>query len=77
MKNILLAITLFLSAFMYAADTEILYLSGTGLGNEKEWKFYCTEGNKGKKWSKIKVPSQWELQGFGEYTYGRWYKAVS
>ena len=75
MKNILLAITLFLSAFMYAADTEILYLSGTGLGNEKEWKFYCTEGNKSKKWSKIKVPSQWELQGFGEYTYGRWYKA--
>ena len=23
---------------------------------------------------KIEVPSQWELQGFGEYTYGRWYK---
>ena len=25
------------------------------------------------KWSKIEVPSQWELQGFGEYSYGRWY----
>lgn len=25
------------------------------------------------KWSKIEVPSQWELQGFGEYTYGRFY----
>ena len=75
MKNIFLAIALFISAFVSAADTELLYLSGTGLGNEKEWKFYCTEGNKSKKWSKIKVPSQWELQGFGEYTYGRWYKA--
>lgn len=75
MKNIFLAIALFMSAFVSAADTELLYLSGTGLGNEKEWKFYCTEGNKSKKWSKIKVPSQWELQGFGEYTYGRWYKA--
>lgn len=25
------------------------------------------------KWSKIEVPSQWELQGFGEYTFGRFY----
>ncbi|MDR2413509.1 MAG: beta-galactosidase, partial [Odoribacteraceae bacterium] len=24
-------------------------------------------------WEKIPVPSQWELHGFGEYTYGRWY----
>lgn len=58
-----------------AQQTETLYLSGTGLGNEKVWKFYCTEGSNSKKWNKIKVPSQWELQGFGEYTYGRWYKA--
>ena len=75
MKNIFFLLLLFMSAFVSAADTELLYLSGPGLGNEKEWKFYCTEGNKSKKWSKIKVPSQWELQGFGEYTYGRWYKA--
>lgn len=27
-----------------------------------------------RRWSKIEVPSQWELQGFGTYTYGRWYK---
>ncbi len=25
------------------------------------------------KWSTIEVPSQWELQGFGEYTFGRFY----
>jgi hypothetical protein len=58
-----------------AQQTQTLYLSGTGLGDEKVWKFYCSEGSNSKKWSKIKVPSQWELQGFGEYTYGRWYKA--
>ena len=39
-----------------------------------KWDFYCTEGRNSGKWKKIEVPSQWELQGFGEYTYGRWYK---
>ena len=56
-----------------AQQTEIQYLSGTGLNNEKIWKFRVSEGMNSGKWSKIKVPSQWELQGFGEYTYGRWY----
>ncbi|MFT3753199.1 MAG: glycoside hydrolase family 2 TIM barrel-domain containing protein [Paludibacter sp.] len=65
---------LFLTTALFAQQTETQYLSGTGLGNEKVWKFYCTAGMNSKKWSKIKVPSQWELQGFGEYTYGRWYK---
>lgn len=64
-----------LTSTVLAQRTEIQYLSGTGLGNEKSWNFYCTAGLNSKKWSKIKVPSQWELQGFGEYTYGRWYKA--
>jgi beta-galactosidase/beta-glucuronidase len=58
-----------------AQQTETLYLSGTGLGDEKEWDFICSGGCNANKWSKIKVPSQWELQGYGEYTYGRWYKA--
>ena len=61
--------------FSHAQQTEKQYLSGTGLGHEKVWKFYCSAGMNSKKWSTIKVPSQWELQGFGEYTYGRWYKA--
>lgn len=38
------------------------------------WQFRVSEGNNSGRWSKIEVPSQWELQGFGEYTYGRWYK---
>ncbi|NDV63647.1 glycoside hydrolase family 2 TIM barrel-domain containing protein [Bacteroides sp. 224] len=53
--------------------TETLYLSGKGLGDTKTWKFYCNEGMNSGKWTKIEVPSQWELQGFGEYCYGRWY----
>jgi len=69
----IIALLLFSTA-VFAQQTETLYLSGIGLGNEKVWKFYCTAGMNSKKWSKIKVPSQWELQGFGEYTYGRWYK---
>ena len=57
-----------------AQQTERRYLSGTGLGNTVTWQFRCSEGRNSGKWSKIEVPSQWELQGFGEYTYGRWYK---
>lgn len=56
-----------------AQNTETLYLSGTGLGNTVTWDFYCSGGMNSGKWSKIEVPSQWELQGFGEYTFGRFY----
>ena len=74
-KSIYIMVLLVYALLSYANKTETLYLSGTGLGDEKIWKFYCSDGMNSKKWSKIKVPSQWELQGFGEYTYGRWYKA--
>lgn len=57
-----------------AQETERQYLSGTGLGNTVTWQFRVSEGRSSGRWSKIEVPSQWELQGFGEYTYGRWYK---
>jgi len=62
------------SLSIFAQQTEIQYLSGTGFGQTTEWDFYCSDGANSQKWSKIEVPSQWELQGFGEYTYGRWYK---
>lgn len=74
MKKKLLFVIYLFPLFSFAQQTETLYLSGTGLNNEKEWRFYCTDGMNRNKWSKIKVPSQWELQGFGTYTYGRWYK---
>lgn len=67
----------FLSAIstiaILAQQTEIQYLSGTGLNETVEWDFLCSDGQNSGKWSKIGVPSQWELQGFGDYTYGRWY----
>lgn len=49
-------------------------LSGEGYGQTVDWDFFCSGGNNSGKWAKIAVPSNWELQGFGEYTYGRWYK---
>ena len=46
------------------------YLSGTGCDDMVEWDFYCTGGRNSGKWTKIGVPSCWELQGFGTYQYG-------
>ena len=73
MKKITLLLTLFCFLNATAQQTETVYLSGTGLGDTKTWDFHCSEGMNSGKWSKIEVPSQWELQGFGEYCYGRWY----
>ncbi|HCC69853.1 MAG TPA: beta-galactosidase [Bacteroidales bacterium] len=53
-----------------AQDTQLKYLSGTGNDNTVAWEFYCSEGMNSGKWTTIPVPSQWELQGFGSYTYG-------
>lgn len=50
--------------------TERQYLSGKGCDDMVEWDFMCTDGNNSGKWSKIGVPSCWELQGFGTYQYG-------
>lgn len=71
----LLLLFLFVSSSLlsYSQSDEIIYLSGTGLNDTKKWDFYCTKGMNSGKWSKIEVPSQWELQGFGGYTYGRFY----
>lgn len=74
-KHFLVTILILLAALsVQAQQTERQYLSGTGLGNTVTWQFRCSEGRNSGRWSKIEVPSQWELQGFGEYTYGRWYK---
>ncbi|MBK0369268.1 glycoside hydrolase family 2 TIM barrel-domain containing protein [Flavobacterium agrisoli] len=61
----------------WAQQTEKILLSGKDFEHPVQWDFYCTDGNKSKTWSKINVPSQWELEGFGEYTYGRWYKELN
>ena len=51
-------------------ETQRLYLSGTGCDDMAEWDFLCTDGRNSGKWTKIGVPSCWELQGFGTYQYG-------
>ncbi|WP_276501028.1 glycoside hydrolase family 2 protein [Terrimonas pollutisoli] len=54
----------------YSQQTEKVYLSGTGSDQTVQWDFFCTGGMNASKWTKIAVPSCWELQGFGKYDYG-------
>lgn len=64
-----------------AVETQRQYLSGHGCDDMVQWDFQCTDGrnatphfDQGSKnsgqWTKIGVPSCWELQGFGTYQYG-------
>ena len=64
----------FLSLGASAQATETVYLSGHDADQTVKWDFFCSKGNNSGKWRKIAVPSCWEQQGFGEYTYGRYYK---
>ncbi len=58
----------FITAF--AQQTIIQYLSGTDKDHTVNWDFLCTQGRKSGIRTTIPVPSQWELQSFGNYTYG-------
>lgn len=60
------------AANMTKVDTEThrQYLSGTGCDDMVQWDFFCTDGLNSGKWTKIGVPSCWELQGFGTFQYG-------
>ena len=51
-------------------ETQRQYLSGHGCDDMVEWDFQCTDGRNAGNWTKIGVPSCWELQGFGTYQYG-------
>lgn len=53
-----------------AQTTQVKYLSGTGKDDTVLWDFFCTDGMNAGKWTKIPVPSNWELHGFGKYNYG-------
>ena len=53
-----------------SVETQRQYLSGHGCDDMVEWDFMCTDGRNSGKWTKIGVPSCWELQGFGTYQYG-------
>lgn len=54
----------------WAQRTEVMYVSGQDINDNVIWDFYCTEGRNSGKWTKIRVPSCWEMEGFGKYNYG-------
>lgn len=68
-SNSLMIFILFLG-LLNAQETEYQYLSGTGYDQTVEWDFFCTDGRNSGEWTKIPVPSCWELRGFGKYDYG-------
>jgi hypothetical protein len=55
----------------FAQKTEIQYLSGTDKDHTVTWDFFCTKGMKSGTWTTIRVPSHWEIQGFGGFNYGQ------
>jgi hypothetical protein len=72
MRKALLFGLFFFSGFVLNAQkTEIIYLTGTDKDHTVQWDFFCTNGRNSGMWSKIAVPSNWELQGFGTYHYGQ------
>lgn len=66
----LVALMMTAGAAAQSVTTERQYLSGHGCDDMVEWDFMVTDGNNSGEWSKIGVPSCWELQGFGTYQYG-------
>lgn len=60
----------FFSSVLYAQKTEIKLLSGQNTEDGIYWDFYFSSGRKSGQWDKIRVPSCWELEGFGGYNYG-------
>lgn len=74
MKPIVYALLLAALALdVSARQTERRYLTGHGPEDAVSWDFKVSDGMKAGKWSKIDVPSNWEQEGFGGYTYGRYY----
>jgi hypothetical protein len=72
-------ITLILYCFISvgAQKTEVQYLSGLDKDRTVQWDFFINNGMNSDKWSKIGVPSNWELQGFGSYLYGNVNKKIN
>jgi hypothetical protein len=78
LQSLFIALLIFVSAEnIFAQQTDKVFLSGKDFEHPVQWDFFCTGGNNSQKWTTINVPSQWELEGFGEYTYGRWYKELN
>lgn len=71
MKRIFILLLALTGVFAVAQQhTERVYLSGRGADEQVMWDFKVDKGMQAGVWSKIAVPSCWELQGFGQYQYG-------
>ena len=66
----LLFVAILIRLISGAQETEVRYLSGTGIDDAVDWEFMCTDGRQSGTWTTIPVPSCWELHGFGTYNYG-------
>jgi hypothetical protein len=72
MKCLGLAIfQLLLVSMVSGQETIIKYLSGKDKDHTVNWEFWCSSGMNSNKWGKIAVPSNWEVQGYGTYNYGK------
>lgn len=69
-KRLIPLLLLLVSSASFSQETTKTYLSGKDKDHTVQWDFYCTAGRKSGIWTKIPVPSNWELQGFGSYNYG-------
>jgi len=69
-SGLLFLLLLSLSDLVSAQQSQRVYLSGTDKDHTVQWDFFCDKGMNSGKWSKIAVPANWELQGFGKYSYG-------
>ena len=70
LSAILLFVAILIRMISGAQETEVRYLSGTGIDDAVDWEFMCTDGRQSGTWTTIPVPSCWELHGFGTYNYG-------
>lgn len=65
------ALTLPLRAQAEGPKTELQYLSGHGPKDAVPWEFKIEGGRRSREAATIPVPSNWELHGFGTFTYGQ------
>ncbi len=76
-RHLVLPLLMLLTASAYAApappfatETVKFYLSGIDNDHTVPWKFSCSAGQRANIPSTIPVPSNWELQNFGIFSYG-------
>ncbi len=71
MRLLLLFLCLCPLSNSYTQNTQIQYLSGLDKDQRVDWEFRIDNGMRAGEWTTIPVPSNWELEGFGVYNYGR------